>query len=577
MIKYALQHRKHSLALFAVILIGVVLTWLSTVAYQQNTFRLWQVSAVAEAERMTAELTFRVEREREPLISLASLYKGSEAVTIDELYAAHAQLIETTERQAPLTLAWVEDTPNGFVMRQTAGGLSWLPVGEDQPLPDALVSVVLAALQRSPALVVGPLFERAGSSYLSMGIVAPNNGRTGVLLTVTNFDQILNELAQPIVAQGASLEIYHPDNLGINFSKLPPLTTPAEAEHVITGNIGASEWQFRWLFDEDYSPLTGNERGAAHIVLGIGLLLTLLAAFAFGTLLFQNIRIETLVALKTKQLKETFEGLQQAQGQLVKQERMAALGSLVAGVAHELSTPISNAMMAASIILERAKTLEKQAPELSTEHVLQKLAPLLEAAYLVQQNTLRAGDLISSFKQVSIDQTSARRREFDLHKTIEQVVATLGPQLRKGEHKLTISITDTISMDSFPGQLGQVLTNLIQNCIVHGYDNQKGGVIQLEARQERCGLVEITVQDFGKGMSEKVRNRVFEPFYTTKLGKGGSGLGLHISFNIVESVLGGTIEVFSTEGSGSRFVLRIPHQAPEASPAKPAKNVDKNA
>ncbi|MCC5854781.1 MAG: HAMP domain-containing histidine kinase [Idiomarina sp.] len=300
----------------------------------------------------------------------------------------------------------------------------------------------------------------------------------------------------------------------------------------------------------------------------IGLALTLLATLAFGSLLFQNIRVETLVAAKARQLKKTFRGLQRAQSQLVKQERMAALGSLVAGVAHELSTPVSNSMMAASVIVDRLKRINDRASQLSTDDLLHELQQLNEAATLVQQNAWRAGDLISSFKQVSIDQTSARRREFDLRKTVEAVLATLGPQLRGGEHHVDIRIPEPIDMNSYPGQLGQVLANLVLNAVVHGFSGRTQGTITVSAHRERCGMVEIIVADNGKGMSEQVRERVFEPFFTTRLGQGGSGLGLHIVYNIVDTVLGGKISVRSQPDHGSEFIIRVPDSAPETNVQK---------
>ncbi|MCC5854782.1 MAG: hypothetical protein JJU10_03760 [Idiomarina sp.] len=239
------RYRRHTWTLIAVAVIGITLTLVAAYLVERNTFRLWQLGSIAEAERMTTELTYRVEREREPLISLATLYKGSEEVTHEELIEAHRQLVDTTSRAAPLTLAWVAGTTDEQRIVHAAGELDWLSTGLDLEIPPELLPTLEDAQEFSPALVIGPLFQRNGTSYLAMAITAPNAGVPGVLVTVTNFDQILREVTAGLIVEGTTLEIYHPRTPGVKFSSLPPLTTAAEAQHDISSPIGQYEWSFR--------------------------------------------------------------------------------------------------------------------------------------------------------------------------------------------------------------------------------------------------------------------------------------------------------------------------------------------
>jgi len=560
LVKYLKRHRQHTFTLALILVIGIGLTALSVFLSERNEFRLWQLSAIAEAERMSTELIYRMEREREPLISLAALFQGSEEVTLEELRDARSNLVALTKRESELSVAWISEQSQR--LDQVVGNIPWLHNGTAVSLPQELEIAYQTALAEPSNLVIAPLFRKDSRSYIVMSVAVANDGQRGVLMVVSYFDDILARVAEDFIGAGKTLEIYQPYNPLINYAALAPLESEEEATHRIYGEFGNQPLELVWKFDADYSPLWQEENAEIGIII-VGLSLTFLITLTYGSILFQNIRLETLVAQRTRQLKNTFRGLQQAQSQLVKQERMAALGSLVAGVAHELSTPISNAMMSASIIVENFNKLKKKAGELEPQVVLKELDRLAEAAQLLQHNTFRASELISSFKQVSIDQTSARKREFDLEKTIEQVITTLGPELRKSQVKTTIVVPQVIQCESYPGQLGQVLTNLIQNAVVHGYEGVIGGEIKISAHTERCGQVEIVVEDFGKGMPEAVKRRVFEPFFTTKLGKGGSGLGMHITYNIVDTVLGGSIEVYSTEGKGTRFILRIPNKAPE--------------
>lgn len=173
-----------------------------------------------------------------------------------------------------------------------------------------------------------------------------------------------------------------------------------------------------------------------------------------------------------------------------------------------------------------------------------------------------AADLVSSFKQVAVDQTSVNRRKFDLHETLHEILLTMGPAIRMTHHSIECTIKKGIVLESFPGPFGQVLTNLVNNALLHAFDASSLGKITISATQRGATHVEITVQDDGSGIPAANLSRVFDPFFTTKLGKGGSGLGLNIVYNLVHEAPGGSITVASAPGSGACFTLVIPLTAP---------------
>jgi PAS domain S-box-containing protein len=257
--------------------------------------------------------------------------------------------------------------------------------------------------------------------------------------------------------------------------------------------------------------------------------------------------------------------LQIAQEQLVEREKMAALGSLVAGVAHELNTPLGNALLLVSTLNERVQS----APEAAAAPGPQDFTQLVkQAGPLIERSLRSAATLVASFKQVAADQTADRRRPFDLAVLANELEATLHGRLQPHHHTLALDIEPGIAMDSYPGALTQVLTNLILNAIQHGLDGRSHGRITIVARPQRRDEVLIEVSDDGCGISAAHLGRVFEPFFTTRLGAGGTGLGLSVSYNIVTAVLGGTIRVSSPAGSGARFTIVMPRVAgPEPVPA----------
>lgn len=266
-----------------------------------------------------------------------------------------------------------------------------------------------------------------------------------------------------------------------------------------------------------------------------------------------------------KDLGEVIENLEQTQEELVRSEKLAALGSMVAGVAHELNTPIGNGLMVASHLVESSNKMKASLRAGLKKSMFDAfLVDTETAGDVLVRNLSKAAELVSSFKQVAVDQTSSQRRKFNLAETIAEVVISLGPRLHQSSVSVEQHIAENIYLDSFPGPLGQVLINLINNAMIHGFDGRATGRIMVQADHSgNGGQVVLKVTDNGIGIVPEVLPRIFDPFFTTRLGQGGSGLGLNIVHNIVFGTLGGRINAESRVGEGTCFILVLPLVAPE--------------
>ena len=279
-------------------------------------------------------------------------------------------------------------------------------------------------------------------------------------------------------------------------------------------------------------------------------------------LVFRTMCAYTAIALDNARAYRELRGAQQ---QLVAQEKLAALGGVVAGVAHELNTPLGNALLMASTLQTRAKEVEAEfeVGQLKRSVLQRFLADAIQASQHMVKALHGAGELVASFKRVAVDRTSEHRRPFPLAATTHDVVLTLGGLLRKHHHEVSVDMPDDIEIEAYPGAYTQVINNLVHNAVLHAFGERQGGQVRLSAERLPGDRVQIRCEDNGVGIAAEHLNRVFEPFFTTKLGQGGSGLGLSISYNIVQSLFGGEMSVSSVPGQGTTFVLQLPLVAPQ--------------
>jgi PAS domain S-box-containing protein len=280
-----------------------------------------------------------------------------------------------------------------------------------------------------------------------------------------------------------------------------------------------------------------------------------------------NTRLEERVDQRTRDLMDALERLRMAQSELVRSEKLAALGGLVAGIAHELNTPIGNGLMAVSTLHNEIVTFEESARQGLRRSIFEKFIQAINTGTdIAIRNLTRAAELVTSFKQVAIDRTSSHRRKFELIEIVTETVVTLQPMLRRSGTEVQVAVPADIMMDSYPGPLGQVMTNLLQNAVAHAFEGRSHGHVTIAAEPLATSHVRISISDDGNGIPSDQLERIFDPFFTTKMGRGGTGLGLHITHNAIVNVLGGAITVDSRIGHGTRFDIVLPLLAPAAVP-----------
>jgi C4-dicarboxylate-specific signal transduction histidine kinase len=265
------------------------------------------------------------------------------------------------------------------------------------------------------------------------------------------------------------------------------------------------------------------------------------------------------------ELGRAMQQLKQTQSDLVQAGKMAALGSMVAGIAHEMNTPVGNARLAATSLVFRAQQMRLilDSGKVSKADITQCADDFVEGASLIDKSLERAADLVRSFKQVAVDQSSNRHRSYFLDAVIRENQVLLSPRLSKAAMVLTTNIPPKLEMSGYPGELGQVLTNLIENAMVHGYADAPGGDIFIDVDLPMPERVRIRVRDRGCGIPEAFLSRIFDPFFTSRMGQGGSGLGLSIVYKLVTQSLAGSIAVESEVGVGTTFTVELPLHTPQ--------------
>lgn len=289
-----------------------------------------------------------------------------------------------------------------------------------------------------------------------------------------------------------------------------------------------------------------------------------------------NETLEGRVARRTAQLEatnlqltRTLHELTSAHKQLVESEKMASLGGLVAGIAHEINTPVGIGVTAASHLEAKTKALRTLYEEgrLGRSDLETYLSLCAESTRMILANLERAASLIRSFKQVAVDQSSEQRRAFKLRAYLDEVLLSLRPKLKNTGHVVTVTCDPELTLDSYPGAISQIVANLVLNALLHAFAPGQAGHIDI--RGEADGdTVRLVFADDGKGMEPGQLEKIFEPFYTTKRGHGGTGLGLHILYNLVTQRLGGTVTCDSAPGRGAAFTMLLPREKRRNDPSR---------
>jgi signal transduction histidine kinase len=417
----------------------------------------------------------------------------------------------------------------------------------------------------------------------------------GVVAIVFRVDDLMREVLEPSLLRHMALRIVdtgdantdqpqvaEPDNMLFD-SGVPGTRTLAK--RVARGNIDVAQRQ--WLVQ--YSALAGSRYsrdvtpliliGIAGVVIS-ALIAALLVASRRSRTLAGQLRVtleeqraslaelaqqKSHVELAHGDLSSVLVTLKQAQANLITSEKLASLGALVAGIAHELNTPIGNSLLTATALADMANEFEKKYADggIKRSALEAHMADTRIACGIMASSLARAADLITSFKQVSVDQTSDMRRRFELGEVVRDTVATFAAQLRRANCCIDVDVSPMLVLDSYPGGLGQVLSNLINNALLHAFEARSAPKIVISAREIEQGQVLLNFSDDGVGMTPKTLHQVFDPFFTTKMGQGGSGLGMNIVYNVVTGMLGGSIGIASTPDNGTSVTIMMPKNAPD--------------
>lgn len=271
--------------------------------------------------------------------------------------------------------------------------------------------------------------------------------------------------------------------------------------------------------------------------------------------------VEQELRKRNEELAGSMETLESAQQQLIESERMASLGGLVAGITHDVNTPLGVGVTAASFLIERINTLEAAFNDKSITQT--QMTSFIEEAgqttHLLMNNLNRASELIASFKQVAVDQTSEAERRLDLNSYLDEIIQSLKPSFKNNHHTIDVECDESINIMCAPGAIAQIVTNLVMNSVMHGFEHKVNGHIKIKVEASEQDVV-MHYSDDGIGLLPEHLDSLFDAFFTTKRAKGGSGLGTHIVYNLVTQTLNGQIEAKSTTGQGLQYTIRFPRR-----------------
>ncbi|MDP4180230.1 MAG: HAMP domain-containing sensor histidine kinase, partial [Bacillota bacterium] len=286
-----------------------------------------------------------------------------------------------------------------------------------------------------------------------------------------------------------------------------------------------------------------------------------LFAYNISIILFTLLGIAMDRDVATTELEKALETLKQTQEKLIQSEKMGSLAGLVAGVAHEINTPVGVSVTAASFLEEKTNEVIElfRTGKLKKAELEKYINATSETIKILIMNLNRASNLIKSFKQIAADQSNEEKRNLIIYEYINEVLLSLTPKLKKTKHKIVVNCPEDIKIYTSPGGLSQIITNLVVNSLTHAFDDEIEGVMTINVTREDNEII-FEYTDNGKGINESDIKKIFDPFFTTKRGKGGTGLGLNIVYNIITQEYKGSIKCKSSPGKGVTFMIRIPER-----------------
>ncbi len=330
---------------------------------------------------------------------------------------------------------------------------------------------------------------------------------------------------------------------GTVYSYTPPKSSNFSDYSLVLSNSDTVSWMVVVVSDLNSSVLPSEPRQI--ITYALIFIISLLIGWILGKSIYEK--------------RKAVQAQKEAQAALIQTEKMASLGRLVAGIAHELNTPIGASVTIASTIQDSINLFSSEIRngQIKKTSIDDFISTITTGSKTMLQSLDRASTLITHFKQVSVDQSSEQRRTFRLPDYINDILDTLKPTFKKRNIYIDVQAEETIDIDSYPGAFAQVISNIINNAVMHAFPEKSMGIITIHV-EKRHNNVQISIRDNGEGIQKEHLNHIFEPFFTTKSDFGGSGLGLHIAFNIVHDLLEGTLKAASEKKKFTEFIIELP-------------------
>ncbi len=582
---------------FIAIVVMFVLSSQWEVAQQSNHFQ-------RKAEKLYQKLELAISSPQEVLRALVSFMQGSEEVTRDEFATfvqwplqkhksiqalAWVPLVDQSQREEMERTA-IDDGLTAFTFTEIAGGQlrpamekeRYFPVYYIEPMKgnEKALGLDLSSNQQRLQAIDLAIKTRGITSTESITLVQESGNQKAIIMFLAYYSKDdpnqliglldlvfrIGDLVKAVITKDEvegvvlSLAEYNEDG--------KPEKLLSTTEFWPESVAGKRVDQFSWDQELD----VGNRKWGVSIVANQDLLAAsrtlvpwaiLASGLTFTGLLGVFILYVTGSAYRARtaagELRDALGHLKQTQIQLVESEKLASLGGMMSGLAHELNTPIGIAITAASTIAGRFKDLggAGQSTEADPKELSKFLLMVNEASKIIEGNLNRAAQLIKSYRDVSVDRATDEVRKIKLADYLEEILIYLRPTYKNTKHKIEIECPEEVSITTVPGGFSQIIINLINNSLIHGFDESVGGTILIKVDMAEDS-VRLTYTDNGKGVPARDVQKVYEPFYTTRKGQGGTGLGLHLVRQIVEEKLQGTISLTSDVGQGVRFEIDLP-------------------
>ena len=389
--------------------------------------------------------------------------------------------------------------------------------------------------------------EKDGDSFLNK-IIPSGSSLSSYVLHTRKPQRLTPDFINELIAQGEPIATYGADN----FTSW--LGAPMISTHMLHGLIVVQSYNPKIIYTDD--DLNILNFFAQHVAGAIEGTINTEQRRESQIKLAKNHR---LLEQQNTKLTDAYKNLKSTQNELIQKEKMASLGGLVAGIAHEINTPLGICVTGVSHLLEETKFFKRSVEDqtLTQKKLHNFIEEVEEIGHILTSNTQRAANLIHSFKQIAVDQSSNEIRRFNVKSYLDEIVLSLRPTLKRTDHTITIECNESLSITNNAGALAQIISNLILNSVKHGFEKIDAGIINIKV-WEKGQSAYLKFSDNGCGLNEQDMKKLFDPFFTTKRGSGGSGLGTHLVFNLVTSSLNGKLKANSEVGSGLTYLLEFP-------------------